>query len=142
MNQQTLAKDRFEVIFVLNGCNEPWKSDLQKWFDVHPELNVNFIQTDTPGVSNARNIALSQIKGEYVTFIDVDDYISDLFLQEMVRVADDKSVVLTDSLAFIDGNDDYIYNYAQHLIFKKCSSTNDQNILHARSFVRHLIQKR
>lgn len=61
LNRQTLAKDRFEVIFVLNGCNEPWKSDLQKWFDAHPELNVNFIQTDTPGVSNARNIALSTI---------------------------------------------------------------------------------
>lgn len=133
LNRQTLAKDRFEVIFVLNGCNEPWKSDLQKWFDAHPELNVNFIQTDTPGVSNARNIALSQIKGEYVTFIDDDDYISDSFLEEMMRVADPKTVVLTDSQAFIEGENGYINNYAQHLVFKKCSSTNDQNILHARS---------
>ena len=133
LNRQTLAKDRFEVIFVLNGCNEPWKSDLQKWFDTHPELNVNFIQTDTPGVSNARNIALSQIKGEYVTFIDDDDYISDSFLEGMVHVADPKRVVLTDSQAFIEDENGYINNYAQHLVFKKCSSTNDQNILHARS---------
>lgn len=133
LNQQTLANDSFEVIFVLNGCNEPWKSDLQKWFDVHPELNVNFIQTDTPGVSNARNIALSQIKGEYVTFIDDDDYISDSFLDEMLLVADTKSVVLTDSWAFMDGVEGFIDSFGPHIAYQKCNSVNDQNILHARS---------
>lgn len=133
LNNQTLNKECFEVIFVLNGCNDPWKSDLQKWFDTHLDLNVNFIQTDSPGVSNARNIALSQIKGEYVTFIDDDDYVSDSFLEDVLQVASPQCVVLTDSRAFIDGKKGYIDNYAQHLIFKKCSLTNDQSILHARS---------
>lgn len=133
LNAQTLDKGQFEVIFVLNGCNEPWKSELQKWFDAHSDLNVNFIQTDTPGVSNARNIALSQTKGEYVTFIDDDDYVSDSFLEEMLRVADPKTVVLTDSRAFIEGTEGYIDNYVPHQVYQRCCSINDQNILHARS---------
>lgn len=133
LHKQTIAKERFEIVFVLNGCNEPWASDLQKWFDRHIELRVNFIQTDTPGVSNARNIALAEAKGEYITFIDDDDYISDTFLEDMFRVSNEKSVVLTDSLAFIDGVEEYIESYKPHQTYIKCSYNNEQKLFHARS---------
>ena len=80
LRNQTLPKEDFELILVLNGCKDPYYSQIQEYIDKNLiGNNVNFIQTDTGGVSNARNIALDVAKGEYITFIDDDDYISASF---------------------------------------------------------------
>lgn len=101
---QTLAKDKYEVILVLNGCCEPYKSKINEWIGVHVDLNINFIQTDQGGVSNARNIALDVVRGKFVTFIDDDDYISESYLELLLKKADEKKVILSDVYAFNDGN--------------------------------------
>ncbi len=102
---QTFPKCDFEIIIVLNGCNEPWKSEIGSYikFDM-TGLNVRFIQTDTGGVSNARNIALDYAKGEYVTFIDDDDYVSSKYLELLYEKADANSIVLSRPFAFNDGD--------------------------------------
>ena len=73
---QTLPKNDYELILVLNGCNEPYSTQIRAWLSKHESLGVQFIQTDESGDSNARNLALDHVKGEYVTFIDDDDFIS------------------------------------------------------------------
>ena len=78
---QTFPKEDFEIVLVLNGCTEPWKSQIQEYIDAKMKgMNVKFIHTEQGGVSNARNIALDAAQGEYVTFIDDDDYVSKTFL--------------------------------------------------------------
>ena len=66
-------------------------------------MNVNFIQTDQGGVSNARNIALDVAKGEYVTFIDDDDFVSSEFLFELYKVVTPEIVSVCKPFAFFDG---------------------------------------
>ena len=74
---QTLEPERFEVTVVLNGCNEPYKSLIQEHISSGMQhLNVRLVQTDTPGVSNARNMGIDMANGTYLTFIDDDDYVS------------------------------------------------------------------
>ena len=64
--QQTYPKTDFEIILVLNGCCEPYKSDINHYIATSMQgVNINFIQIDEGGVSNARNIALDKAKGEY-----------------------------------------------------------------------------
>ena len=75
--RQTLSKNCFEVIIVLNGCAEPWKSQVEDFINCNMQgVDVNFIYTEMGGVSNARNIALDIAKGDYITFLDDDDYLS------------------------------------------------------------------
>lgn len=84
LKNQILKKSDFEIIIVLNGCCEPYYSSIRAYLEENMEgYNVKFIQTDTPGVSNARNVALDNAEGEYVTFIDDDDYISEEYLSEL-----------------------------------------------------------
>ena len=67
---QTLPSDMFEVFIVLNGCNEPYRTQIQSYIDAHmSHLNVHFLQTDQGGVSNARNIAIDRAKGLYTEFL-------------------------------------------------------------------------
>lgn len=119
LQKQTFPKVDFEVILVLNGCDEPYKSQIHGYLDELPGLCVNFIQTNVGGVSNARNIALDVVKGEYVAFIDDDDYVSPAYLEELYAKVSPDTISLCYPYAFNDGEpekqlDYYItdaYNY-------------------------------
>ena len=96
---QTLDKSSFEVILVLNGCDEPWLSDIQSYVDRYSsEINIRLIHVEQAGVSNARNIAIDRAKGEYIAFIDDDDYVSPAYLEELLKNASPDCVSLSDSL--------------------------------------------
>lgn len=100
---QTLPKSDYELVLVLNGCNEPYNTQILDWLSKHKDMNVQFFQTDTGGVSNARNIALDNERGEYVTFIDDDDLISTAYLKELYEKATPDTVSLCYPYAFNDG---------------------------------------
>lgn len=99
---QTFPKSAYELVLVLNGCNEPYNTQILDWLSKHKDLNVQFFQIDTGGVSNARNIALDNAKGEYVTFIDDDDLISTAYLKELYEKATPDTVSLCYPYAFND----------------------------------------
>lgn len=101
---QTFPKSDYELVLVLNGCNEPYNTQILDWLSKHKNLNVQFFQIDTGGVSNARNIALDNAKGEYVTFIDDDDLISTAYLKELYEKATPDTVSLCYPYAFNDGD--------------------------------------
>lgn len=100
---QTFPKSDYELVLVLNGCDEPFHSQIKDWLGKHSDLQVQFFQTDEGGVSNARNIALDNAKGEYITFIDDDDLISPSYLQELYDNAAPDTVSLCYPYAFNDG---------------------------------------
>ncbi len=111
---QTLPKEEFEVILVLNGCDEPWSGRIRNWAKEHPDFPLRLIQTGTPGVSNARNLGLSEARGEYITFIDDDDYVSPGYLECLLAEAAPGRVVLSDALSFVDGREGYNEAYVHH----------------------------
>ena len=129
LHSQSLPKNMFEVILVLNGCDEPYKSEIKKWQEKHQKLFVNLVHTTQGGVSNARNIALDCSDGEYITFLDDDDYVSPTYLEELLSKADKETISLCYPLSFIDGttryepfnitNDYYKYSKIGKVLFYK-----------------------
>ncbi len=89
---QTLDKNCYEVIVVLNGCNEPYRSRLNEMLNGYSN-NIQLIQTDTPGVSNARNMGLDRARGEYIVFIDDDDWVSPNYFDTLLKHAEEGIVV-------------------------------------------------
>lgn len=134
LNIQTLSKDNFEIILILNGCKNPWYKQIQKWISNHPDLNFNFIQTDTPGVSNARNIGLENAKGEYITFIDDDDYVSPTYLYALLTVSKPESVALSNSLCFDDKNGNIKADDIYHKGYLDYSHLHDSSFYQVRRF--------
>ena len=123
---QTFPKEDFEVILVLNGCTEPYNGQIKDWLSQHGDLQVQYIQTDEGGVSNARNIALDKASGEYVTFIDDDDYVSPSFLAELYNQANPDTISLCYPYAFNDGRDEKQLPYGLTDVYNSCSK--EQNI--------------
>lgn len=97
---QTFSKEDYELILVLNGCKEPYHSKILEYIKLHSELIWHYIQTDVPGVSNARNMALDVAKGDFVTFIDDDDVVSDYFLEGLFNKASSDTVSLSYTESF------------------------------------------
>lgn len=100
--RQTLSKDLFEIVLVLNGCNEPYNAEILRFIDKNQSLNFNYIQTEKGGVSNARNLAIDSMQGEYFMCIDDDDYLSDDCLREMYEKISEDVIVECYPYAFND----------------------------------------
>lgn len=118
--KQTFPKEYFEIILVLNGCTEPYKSAIEKYIaEKMQRMNVNFIHTEVGGVSNARNLALEQVRGEFVTFIDDDDFVSPKYLELLYEKADSETISLCYPYAFNDGSKDKQISYYLTDVYKE-----------------------
>lgn len=111
---QTISKEIFEIVLVLNGCCEPYNKSINNYINNHKDLNITYFQTDKKGVSNARNVAIEKSKGEYITFIDDDDFVSPNYLEELYKTAQPNIISLCRPLSFKDGD----YNFYEYRITK------------------------
>lgn len=141
LNNQTLEKDTFETIIILNGCKEPWLSYINRLIENTPNLNINLIQTDVPGVSNARNIGLDVAKGEFITFIDDDDFISPHYLEELLKVSSATCVGLSDSIYFYDKSGKFDERNIHHKEFIKLRDIRSPSLYSARRFFNGPVMK-
>lgn len=130
---QTLDKRLYEVILVLNGCDEPYNTNIIEYIQKHSNVRWNYIQTNQVGVSNARNIALDVSQGEYITFIDDDDYVSSSYLEELFSLANKEIISLCYPVAFDDGTDEF-YQYYVTRCYNQFVSYGKQPYINARKY--------
>ena len=85
-------------------------------------MNVNYIQTDKGGVSNARNLAIDVMKGDYFTCLDDDDFLSRSCLAEMSEKANPQVVVECYPSAFIDQKPYQTCSYGLTDVYDYCTT--------------------
>ena len=131
---QTLNPSHFEIIIVLNGCDEPWRMQIDSLIERYlSKHNCRLIQTDVPGVSNARNIGLDNAQGEYIAFVDDDDYVSPNYFEELLNVSAPYSIAFSNTRAFYDGTNNPIDGYGVQQTFEKVSINQSQDLLKTRT---------
>mgnify|MGYP003290991500 CR=1 FL=1 len=97
---QTLLEKEYELIIVLNGCNQPYASQIQEYIRTHQNYFILLRQTDEPGVSNARNIGIDESHGDYIVFVDDDDIVSSTYLENLLKVSTEDCVGCSTMKAF------------------------------------------
>lgn len=132
--RQSLRKSDYEVILVLNGEREPYEEEIQKYINAHQDIKWKFIYTPIPGVSMARNIALNASKGDYITFIDDDDFVSPRYLEKLLERADEDTVTLCYPIGFSENNSTETYPYHITNSYNKLSSKLYCSVFQARAF--------
>lgn len=151
LTSQTFSKDEFEVLVILNGCDQPYRNRIEKYLsNAGSELNIKLLHSHEPGVSKARNMALDLSQGRYLCFIDDDDFVSPSYLEELHAKASDDTIVLAYPQAFNDGDATLIsYKSADVFnrisIYGKTSLTKARNLLHItcmKLIPRHVIGNR
>ena len=109
---QTLDKRLWEMIVVLNGESGEWLKQLNDYQQSHNGINMQVIHTRTAGVSHARNIGLDAAKGEYIGFVDDDDYVSPCYLEALAALATPQTVTAAYTIAF-DETQEHISYYIE-----------------------------
>ncbi|WP_230874898.1 glycosyltransferase family 2 protein [Lysinibacillus cavernae] len=79
--QQTL-KD-IEIIAINDGSQDQSLSILQNFAQI--DARITILNIENSGVSNARNLGIEHAKGQYVTFVDADDWLELTMLEELFQ---------------------------------------------------------
>lgn len=73
----------YELILINDGSTDDSEKICYEY--AKNSLNISVIDIPNSGVSNARNIGLKEAKGEYIMFLDSDDWIDSDCLQKLVK---------------------------------------------------------
>lgn len=104
-----------EIILVDDGSPDNCPEMCDAW--AHKDSRIVVIHKENGGLSDARNKALDIINGEYVFFVDSDDFISNNAIDTLLCIAiqENSSVVISERLiSFSDKilqNNEYTKNY-------------------------------
>ena len=108
----------FEIILVDDGspdnCGKICDEYAQK------DERVKVIHKENGGVSSARNLGIDEAKGEYISFIDPDDWIEKEMYSEILRyvVLNDLDILCTDVCEVRESKCFVRYKFEKDLIFE------------------------
>ena len=118
----------YEIILVDDGSTDNSGLICDEYLNISDKIRV--IHQQNGGLSAARNTGLKAAKGEYVYFLDSDDYIEDCTLEHLIALAEDEiaDVVFFDGYVFFDEceEDDSVSRYIRK---EKYSPKNGREML-------------
>lgn len=87
---QDLPKDEYEIVVVDDGSPDNSSSIVEGYMKKYS--NIRLIHRENGGLSAARNTGLREAKGEYIWFVDSDDWIESNCLGFLVNTAKDNDL--------------------------------------------------
>ena len=75
-----------EIIVVDDGSKDGSKSIVDNYIKKYPD-KIKYLYKENGGLSSARNFAIPYANGEYIAFLDSDDYVEPTMYEEMYKLA-------------------------------------------------------
>jgi len=87
-------EDVFEIIVVNDGTPDDSMTIVSKHADKHTNLRI--INQKNQGLSRSRNVGIENAKGDYIWFVDSDDWVENGFLSKLISLLSisDKDVLM------------------------------------------------
>ena len=99
----------YELILVNDGTKDGCPAIMQAY--AQRDSRIRQVHKENGGLSSARNAGLDVAQGEYIAFVDSDDYVAPEWLEEIVRAADETGAeqVLYNYRLVVDGQEKGAY---------------------------------
>lgn len=99
-----------EILLIDNNSSDDSTKITQRYQKKYPET-VRVLQCNTPGAAAVRNFGVTKARGEYIWFIDADDYIDKKAIKLLLDEAKKKKadlVMMGATRIYEDGHRDYL----------------------------------
>ena len=95
LRAQTLRD--MEIVVINDGSLDNTLEVLEKYAETYPEFNMHIYSKENEGIAEARNFGLRHVTGEYIGFLDSDDYTTEDMYRTMYSKAkeDDYELVVS-----------------------------------------------
>ena len=98
-----------QIILIDDGSTDESGAIADEWQTKDPRIEV-YHQTNK-GQSAARNVGLQHARGEYIAFVDSDDYIDSNYFSTMLQAADDTTDCVQTGYRRVKQNGEMIKTY-------------------------------
>lgn len=85
---QTLQE--IEILVINDGSKDSSQHIIEQYQSQYPE-KIRAFQKENGGLSDARNFGLDRAEGEFIGFVDSDDYVTPMMFEEMYHLAQEHS---------------------------------------------------
>ncbi len=82
--------DRTEIILVDDESADSSVSICRRYTEAHP--NITLIEAKHGGISHSRNTGFAHAKGEFISFVDSDDFMEPLMLEKLLAEFSDDEI--------------------------------------------------
>lgn len=111
--------DNIEIIVINDGSLSAYDVFLEQYKD-----KIKIIKTENNGVSSARNRGIEEATGDYVTFLDSDDFLElnacELFLKCITENSDTDIVISKVNVHGYDKTyENFVSNNVEHVVYNK-----------------------
>lgn len=77
----------FEVVLINDGSTDNSEQICKEYIKRYPG-KIEYISKENTGIADTRNLGIAKSKGEYVCFVDADDYIANDLLEKLIPYLD------------------------------------------------------
>ena len=109
--------NNYEIILVNDGSKDSSLDICNEYGSKHH--NISVINQNNAGVSSARNAGLDVAKGDWITFIDSDDYIENGFFNCLDTYNEDLIILNSKNLSPTGNISDSLFSKASKQLHKK-----------------------
>ncbi|CYU89872.1 SP_1767 family glycosyltransferase [Streptococcus suis] len=109
----------FELLLVNDGSSDGSAFVLEDY--AKKDQRIRIIHQENSGVSAARNRAIDEARGEYITFIDSDDFVEDFYLEHLYKaaVSTGSDIAATNFSSFNEERQSFLFYHTKESYFQK-----------------------
>ena len=117
--------DRFEVILVNDGSTDGSGGICQDY--AARDSRIQVVHQENQGPSAARNRGLQLAQGEYVTFVDADDFLEATYLEVLYQslVEHDADISICNFTSFNEERQSFLFSITQEMFFEQTYSVQE-----------------
>ncbi len=109
-----------EVIIVNDGSTDKSEEIINSWSEENKDIKINYFKKENGGLSSARNYGVKKANGDYLMFLDSDDYIDENLFSSMKEYIDKQIDVIKYKMVKVN-NENGEKNNVQGPVFGVCT---------------------
>lgn len=125
----------FELLLINDGSTDGSVSICQEY--VEKDSRIHLYHQSNKGVSAARNLGIDKANGNYITFIDSDDFVEDIYLEKLYKALRDNGsdISAVNFSSFNEERQSFLFFITSENYFEK--NYNRQEWLDQENMARH-----